>query len=180
MIKTAKRTQLYPRAVGGSLKFDYLKAERISDSDSRSAFSALEEFCDEVMRTVTHSKSRSVLECTSLLSSFRMSREVMQWLTQQENTSFTLLDNHLAKVVLIHWPPGKVSSIHGHPTGGCMFKVLSGSVEELRYTPSESPKLLAKSTYHPGSMAYLDDRLGYHAVGNPFEESAVSLHVYTR
>lgn len=28
-------------------------------------------------------------------------------------------------------------------------------------------------------MAYIDDEMAYHAVGNPFDEPAISLHAYT-
>ncbi len=94
-------------------------------------------------------------------------------------TNHVLIQNDLIKVVLIHWKPGKISSIHGHPSGGCVFKVLQGQVEELRYTTDASPQLLSSSTYMAGSMAYIDDRMGYHAVGNPFNSPAVSLHAYT-
>ncbi len=84
------------------------------------------------------------------------------------------------KIVLIHWLPGKISSIHGHPKGGGIFKVISGSIEELRYTSDPIPKLLSASTFHKDAVGYIDDQLGYHAVGNPHMESAISLHVYTR
>jgi hypothetical protein len=95
-------------------------------------------------------------------------------------TNHVLVQNELLKIVLIHWKPGKYSSIHGHPAGGCVFKVLHGKIEEKRYTPSDiSPRLLASSTFQEGSIAYIDDHMAYHAVGNPFRESAISLHVYT-
>lgn len=96
-----------------------------------------------------------------------------------QQTNHVLVENGLLKVVLIHWTPGQVSNIHGHAAGGCVFKVLKGSVEELRYTSDESPQLLASSTFHKGGMAYIDDRMGFHAVSNPFNSSAVTLHVYT-
>ena len=104
--------------------------------------------------------------------------EVERFLRHPE-TRHVLIEHDWLKVVLIHWQPGKISSIHGHPQGGCVFKVLQGSLEELRYTTDASPKLLAVSTYQAGSMAYIDDRMGYHAVGNPFHTAAISLHVYT-
>jgi predicted metal-dependent enzyme (double-stranded beta helix superfamily) len=89
------------------------------------------------------------------------------------------MNNDLLKVVLIHWKPGKVSNIHGHPSGGCVFKMLHGKVEELRYSTGEDQKIISSNGYRKGSIAYIDDRLGYHAVGNPFGSSAVSLHAYT-
>ncbi len=93
--------------------------------------------------------------------------------------SHILVQNTLLKVVLIHWAPGKFTGIHGHPKGGCVFKVLKGSLEEKRYSPDTSQRLLALSTLRQGSMAYIDDDMAYHAVGNPFDTSAISLHVYT-
>jgi hypothetical protein len=100
-------------------------------------------------------------------------------LVRNPATSHILVQNALMKVVLICWKPGKISSIHGHPKGGCVFKVLKGNLEEKRYSPDEGQRLLAVSTFQPGSMAYIDDNMAYHAVGNPFETAAISLHVYT-
>ena len=91
-----------------------------------------------------------------------------------------LVENEFLKIVLIHWLPGKISSIHGHPKGGGVFKVISGSIEELRYTTENAPKLLSVSAYHKDAVGYIDDQMAFHAVGNPNRESAISLHVYTR
>jgi len=94
-------------------------------------------------------------------------------------TRQVLVQNELVKIVLIHWKPGKVSDVHGHPKGGCAFKVLHGKIEELRYTTDSSQRIISSCGYRAGSIAYIDDNIGYHAVGNPFGTSAVSLHVYT-
>jgi predicted metal-dependent enzyme (double-stranded beta helix superfamily) len=105
--------------------------------------------------------------------------EQLKSFLKNKETRQVLVDNRWMKVVLIHWKPGKVSDIHGHPAGGCVFKVLHGKLEELRYSTDEKQSILASNGYVAGSIAYIDDRLGYHAVGNPFGRSAVSLHVYT-
>lgn len=94
-------------------------------------------------------------------------------------TRHVLVQNDLLKVVLIHWKPGEFSGIHGHPKGGCVFKVLRGSLEERRYSPDAAQQLLAVSSFQRGGMAYIDDNMAYHAVGNPNDVSAISLHVYT-
>lgn len=104
--------------------------------------------------------------------------ELKRFLKNKE-TRHVLVDNRWMKVVLIHWKPGKVSDIHGHPSGGCVFKLLHGKLEELRYSADEKQTILCSNGYRAGSIAYIDDRIGYHAVGNPFGSSAVSLHVYT-
>lgn len=94
-------------------------------------------------------------------------------------TKHVLVNNPLLKVVLIHWKPGIFTSIHGHPRGGCAFKVLKGSLEEKRYTIDESQRLIAVKTLQSSSIAYIDDNIAYHAVGNPYGTSAISLHAYT-
>ncbi len=108
-----------------------------------------------------------------------LDQEVVQRFLQNPGKRHVLVENELMKVVLIHWKSGEISSIHGHPKGGCVFKILQGSLEELRYTADASPKLLSVSKYQEGSMAYIDDNMGHHAVGNPFDMPAISLHVYT-
>ena len=101
-------------------------------------------------------------------------------LIKNSKTNYVLIENQFLKIVLIHWLPGKIGSIHGHPKGGGISKVLYGSLEELRYTSDASPKLLSVSSYHKNSVGYIDDQLAYHSVGNPHKESAISMHVYTR
>jgi cysteine dioxygenase len=81
--------------------------------------------------------------------------------------------------LLIHWRPGDETPIHGHAEGGCVFKVLKGRVTESRYTSDARKKFLSKGTYNKGTIAYIDDRMAHHSVGNPFTESAVSIHAYT-
>ncbi|MGQ8335316.1 cysteine dioxygenase [Sunxiuqinia sp. A32] len=105
-------------------------------------------------------------------------QQVKRFLKNREHRH-VLIDHELLKVVLIHWKPGTVSAIHGHPKGGCIFKILQGKLEELRFTPTHSPKLLSTSSYKTGAMTYIDDRIGYHQVGNPYGISVISLHVYT-
>lgn len=99
---------------------------------------------------------------------------------QNPVTNHVLVENDDMKTVLIHWKPGKFSSIHGHPAGGCLFKVLKGSLVEKRFTPDAEEEFMAMSTFSKGSMAYIDDDMAYHSVGNPFDSSAISIHIYSR
>ena len=103
----------------------------------------------------------------------------MKSFLKNRETRFELVNNEFLKVVLIHWKPGKVSDIHGHPEGGCMFKVLQGKLQEIRYTSDSAQKITEFNSYRAEDIAYIDDTQGYHAVGNPFGSSAVTLHAYT-
>lgn len=105
--------------------------------------------------------------------------QVAQFLKNTE-TRHVLFSSSTLEVVLIHWKPGKASDIHGHPDGGCLFKLLFGKLEELRYTPEQSPRLLGFNSYRSGRMAYIDNRMAYHQIGNPYGSSAVSLHIYLK
>lgn len=90
-----------------------------------------------------------------------------------------LVQNDWLKVVLISWKPGDQTDVHGHPSGGCVFKVLQGKLQEKRYSPTESPVLKSVEVYQEDDLAYIDDRLAFHSVGNPNSGPAISLHAYT-
>ena len=139
------------------------------------------EVCDKLQYSFeNHSAPYNALQFSSILSSVKdLSAFELGNFLNNPQSNHVLIDNDLLKVVLIRWEPGKVSSIHGHPAGGGVYKVLFGSIEEMRYTTGESPQLLSVSQYHKGSMSYIDDTLGFHAVGNPFKTPAISLHAYT-
>jgi predicted metal-dependent enzyme (double-stranded beta helix superfamily) len=94
-------------------------------------------------------------------------------------TNHVLIRNKFIKVVLIHWKPGTESSLHGHPGGGCVFKVLHGQLREKRYVPA-TEKLMKVNKFQQGNTAYIDDKRAYHIVGNPFQSSAISIHAYLR
>ena len=94
----------------------------------------------------------------------------------KEDTSRILVQNEILKATLIGWKPGKTSSIHGHPKGGCVFKVLHGNLKEVRYNLEE--ETLSKSIISKGGIGYIDDSIGLHAVSNAFDVPAISLHIY--
>jgi hypothetical protein len=100
--------------------------------------------------------------------------------TKNPEIRHVLMSNEAFDLVLIHWKPGKASDIHGHPGGACAFKLLEGKLEELRYTPESSPKLISMNSYRRGNVAYIDDSMAYHQVGNPYGSSAISLHLYLK
>ena len=141
----------------------------------------LEQVCNDLVKTFSENISPfNALQFIPILSRVALTdqREVTRFL-KNETRKYVLVQNSLIKVVLIHWQPGDISSIHGHAVGGCVFKVLKGQLEEKRFTPDSAKKLLSQSHFRTGGMAYIDDSLAYHSVGNPFNDSAISLHVYT-
>ena len=136
--------------------------------------------CYDLLKTFTvRNYPFNALQFVSELRNARISEDELRRFLQNKTTNHVLVENSLIKIVLIHWKPGMVSSIHGHPDGGCVFKVLKGRVKEKRYTPDSKQKLLSTSSIEEGSLAYIHNALAHHAVGNPFSKSSVTLHAYT-
>jgi len=136
--------------------------------------------------------------CYNLIDTFRINNfpfKAVQFLEVLKNVYLTksdvnqlvnhrakkhiLVENELIKIVLIFWQPNDLASVHGHPTGGCVLKVLEGKLVEKRYSADDRLRLLSKSTYTKSAMAYIDDTMALHSVANPFKKHAISLHVYT-
>lgn len=84
------------------------------------------------------------------------------------------------ELILMCWDAGCLSPIHDHGGEDCWVYQLCGSVEEVRYV-SESGEL--KETHrmelHPGRLAYMHDKMGYHTIGNRSKQRAMSLHLYS-
>jgi hypothetical protein len=137
--------------------------------------------CLELAETFNYRAPHSAKQVIPVLQKMHtLDPEQVKRFIKNPETRHILISNHLFELVLIHWKPGKASDIHGHPGGGCVFKLLQGKLEELRYTPEKSSKLMSTHSLRKGSMAYIDDSIAYHQVGNPYGSSAISLHAYLK
>ena len=97
-----------------------------------------------------------------------------------ERGSSVLMENEFMKATVIYWQVGKESAVHGHPRGGCMFKVLEGQLEEKRFTSPESKTPYEIKKYSESGIAYIHDSVAYHSVSNPFDVPAYSIHLYSK
>jgi Cysteine dioxygenase type I len=148
---------------------------------SRGGIPDLESVCLDLIKTLyTPHRDFFALQFLQVLQEMdSLERGAIKRFQKHPFNKHILVQNDLMKALLIHWRPGEESSIHGHAKGGCVFKVLAGSLTEKRYSPDARKRLLAVSTLQKESISYIDDTMAYHAVGNPTNESAISLHVYT-
>lgn len=82
------------------------------------------------------------------------------------------------------WDCGQSSLFHGHEQSRCFVKVLEGQlVEQQVVYPTGSPEEiyvpLKERFIKTNDIAYIDDSIGIHKMGNRFEtKRAVSLHIY--
>lgn len=161
-------------------KFPIMEEEALSQM-AKGTIPDLRKLCLDLWESLHHVKAPySALQFIPILKKFDLTdeKEIDRFL-QNPKTNHVLVDNGILKVVLIHWKPGKKSSIHGHPRGGCVFKVLQGSLEEQRFSANEEQRFLGVTTLLKDGMGYIDDQMAYHAIGNPNGKSALSIHVYT-
>ncbi len=122
----------------------------------------------------------SALQFLPALREFRINdqEEIKNFIDNPE-TNHVLVQNDLIKIVLIRWNPGDECNIHGHAERGCVFKVLEGKIVEKRFSADDEQRQLAEGTYEKNNIAYIDDLMGLHCVGNPFSKPAITLHMYT-
>ena len=104
---------------------------------------------------------------------------VLERIVALPENKVTLVDHPHLRVLLIHWPAGTASAIHGHAFGGGVFKVLQGELMEHRYTPDDRHQWMSSHLYRTGQMASIDDGTAHHAVKNPRSSPAITLHVYS-
>ncbi len=142
----------------------------------------LREVCLKMADIVNHGAAPySPLHFLPILNGLKvLDQEHVKGFVKNPESRQVLVSNEFFELVLIHWKPGRASDIHGHPGGACLFKLLQGKLEELRYTPEPSSKLLSMSSLRSGNIAYIDDSIAYHQVGNPYGSPAISLHVYLK
>ena len=83
-------------------------------------------------------------------------------------------------VHVITWNCGQKSDIHGHAKNGCIMKILSGSLKEVRYGKVGTRNISIRSKIHKkNNISYIDDKIGYHFIKNNTKEVTVSLHIYS-
>ena len=78
----------------------------------------------------------------------------------------------------MHWYAFQKSKKHGHPDGGGLFKVLTGTLKETRFDPLDTDKVIGTYDYFKGGLAHIHNAEAYHIVENPIPYPAISLHVY--
>ncbi|MEZ5043665.1 MAG: cysteine dioxygenase family protein [Saprospiraceae bacterium] len=125
-------------------------------------------------------KTKNVLEVESLFTSYN-NDDWRNFMTKEDGKfkNTILFQNQQFKLILIHWDGKQKSKKHGHPQGGGLIKVLSGTLSETRFDPKDKEKVIGKHYYFKGSgTSYIHDDIAYHVVENPSVTPAISLHLY--
>jgi len=80
---------------------------------------------------------------------------------------------------IIFWGAGAQSAIHDHAENGCLYKVLSGSLKEERFS-NISLRNIETINMKEGDINEINNDLGYHRMTNTnVSDVTVSIHFYS-
>ncbi|XP_078482905.1 cysteine dioxygenase type 1-like isoform X1 [Ciona intestinalis] len=128
-----------------------------------------------------------VEDVKSYLSSYVAKDEEWKHLAKFDPHRYTrnLIDEGNGKfnLILICWGGGQRSCIHDHSDAHCFMKVLQGDLTETKFEWPENdqaPMIPCGNEYvQRDEVAYINDSIGLHRVGNSSESPACSLHLYS-
>ena len=81
------------------------------------------------------------------------------------------------ELYVICWLPNHKTPTHNHSENGCIFKILDGTMTEVRYNNKRKKTI---NIYQTGTTHYIDNDIGVHQVINAEKRlPLVSLHLYS-
>lgn len=86
------------------------------------------------------------------------------------------------ELLLLCWDKEAETPIHGHGGQDCWVYQIEGTVEEIRVKQDEEGNLeeTHRMELAPGKVSYMHDRMGFHKIRNPFNQRAMTLHIYAK
>lgn len=86
----------------------------------------------------------------------------------------------LLDVMVICWNNKQESGIHDHPEGGCLLRVMQGTLtEEVYLLEDEQPKKTKVNHVKVDDISYKIGASGLHNIINPEDSKSVTLHLYS-
>ncbi len=84
------------------------------------------------------------------------------------------------ELILLCWSENCVTPIHDHGGQDCWVYQISGELTEKRFIKDDSGALIqtGSNTLTPGAITYMEDKMGYHQLGNEKNELGYTLHLY--
>ncbi len=78
---------------------------------------------------------------------------------------------------ILAWKPGQETAYHQHPTRGCIYKIIKGSLTEIRKNNNKQQQ--QSTQLMENQCGYIDDNLGCHKMINKHTDNCISLHFYS-
>ena len=129
------------------------------------------------------SKGCSLLDYVGELGDIKVD-ELVEYSDDGYTRKVLYVDENI-EVILIGWEIGQSSTIHDHPSNGCIYRILGGEMVEYRYNSKlnveSTTKLNVESTtkLKKGDIGNMMDNRYYHKMSNESDVRASSLHIYS-
>lgn len=99
--------------------------------------------------------------------------------SQHSYTRNCLARTQKYELILLCWDIGAQAPIHGHGGEDCWVYQVQGTVEEIRFKQAAGSLIETnRMVLAPGKLTYMNDRMGYHSIGNISNQRAMTLHIY--
>ena len=140
------------------------------------------DYIRSVEQLVEKLDSTDPLEYAKVIKRVKMTkRDLAAYITWKKDgyTRNCLARNQIYELILLCWDVDAKAPIHGHGGKNCWVYQVQGSVEEIRFTQEEGNlKETNRQVLSEGKLTYMNDRMGYHMIGNISNERAMTLHLY--
>ena len=84
--------------------------------------------------------------------------------------------NNKYEIYVIGWLPNQETIYHHHPEGGCIMKILEGTlIENIK----NKDNTISSHKRTVGDCTYIHDNIGVHMIKNNTKDKCVSLHIYS-
>ena len=95
----------------------------------------------------------------------------------EKYTKKTIYIDKNIEVVLIGWETGQSSPIHDHPDNGCIYRILSGNMMDIRY--DKDLCIVSENRLSADDVGDIIGSNEYHKMSNSVESRASSIHIYS-
>ena len=146
------------------------------DTDDTEAINSI----DVLIKTLNTISKKNIANC---FKNIEIPLEDFEKYSSWKNDGYTrncLSRNDNFELILICWPSGISSPIHGHDNQECWAYMIDGALEEKRYSAEDTKKLVKTNHMYltPGQLTYMDDKMGFHIIENNSSKRAMTLHLY--
>jgi len=165
------------------------------------AFSSAVELAEHVKQLFAAKGDVNVQEIKNLLTSYASNplneKDWRQYCHPNEihYTRNLIFSNDQFELMVLYWRVSQETRIHNHNASRCWMATLSGEMTEAVYIPylptGEKPitddptvcpdlMITEKSVHKVGDVAFIEDDIGLHKLGNQSTESdGITLHLYS-
>lgn len=97
----------------------------------------------------------------------------------QPYTRKIVYNDDILEVVIICWNPHEESGAHDHPENGCLMRVMQGNLIETKYVNTHlGLEQTNEDILGEDKIAYQEGAKCVHNIVNPFDNLAISVHIY--